>query len=113
LKYGSIKNIKGASQLVGQKAKSQWELYSDEELLAGAERWGLTLEQERQRIRILQSDFRAWPSGLMLYLKREHSNGLEFIGFTLIQLSVVNWLKKGNSVSVDATIKLNEVAVAA
>jgi hypothetical protein len=39
------------------KPKSQWELYTDEELLAGALQHGLSVIQERQRLRIVQSDF--------------------------------------------------------
>ena len=87
---------------MGQKAKAQWALYADSDLQGGAQQYGLTLEQERQRLRIVQSDFRQWPTELLAYLKEKHSGGLEFIGFTLIQRSVVLWLKSGNSVSVDA-----------
>jgi hypothetical protein len=84
------------------KPKSQWELYTDEELLAGALQHGLSVIQERQRLRIVQSDFRSWPSDLLAYLKERHSGGLEFIGFALIQRSVILWLKAGNSVSLVA-----------
>jgi hypothetical protein len=91
---------------MGQKVKAQWELYSDEELVAGAERWGLTVQQERQRIRILQSDFRAWPKALLAYLKAKHSTNLEFVGFTVIQHSVVAWLKEGNIVPVDGSVEM-------
>ena len=98
---------------MGQKAKPQWELYTDEELQAGAERWGLTVQQERQRIRLLQSDYREWPSELLRRLKAQHSTNLEFITFTLIQHSVVVWLKEGHSVPLVAeqSMKL-ELAVA-
>jgi hypothetical protein len=89
-----------------QKAKPQWELYTDEELEAGAERWGLTVQQERQRIRILQSDYREWPSELLACLKEQHSKSLEFITFTIIQNSVVEWLKEGNGVPVNAAVTM-------
>jgi len=95
------------------KPKSQWELYTDEELLAGALQHGLSVIQERQRLRIVQSDFRSWPSDLLTYLKERHSGGLEFIGFTLIQRSVVLWLKAGNSVTTDPLVEMREEAVAA
>lgn len=94
---------------MGQKAKPQWELYTDEELKAGAERWGLTVQQERQRI--LQSDYRQWPTELLARLKKQHSKNLEFITFTLIQHSVVEWLKEGNGVSVDSNITLKGEAI--
>ena len=94
------------------KAKAQWELYTEEELQPGAERWGLTIQQERQRIRLLQSDYRQWPSELMRYLKAQHSTNLEFITFTLIQHSVVAWLKEGNSVPVDAALSMKELIAA-
>jgi hypothetical protein len=97
----------------GAQIVEQWELYTDEELVAGAERWGLTVSQERQRIRILQTDFRQWPLALQKYLREKHSNGLEFIGFTLIQHSVVTWLKQGNGVPVDATVSMRPPVVAA
>jgi hypothetical protein len=82
---------------MGQKAKAQWELYTDEELAGGAQRWGLTLQQERQRLCLLQSDFRQWPTSLLAFLKSKHSSGLEFVGFTVISHSVVAWLKEGNT----------------
>jgi len=94
------------------KPKSQWELYTDEELLAGALQHGLSVIQERQRLRIIQSDFRSWPSDLLTYLKERHSGGLEFIGFTLIQRSVILWLKAGNSVPTNPEIPLKESLVA-
>ena len=102
---------------MGQKAKPQWELYTDEELQGGAERFGLTVAQERQRLRILQSDMlREWPFDLLNFLKARHSNGREFIAFTLITNSVVLWLKQGNSVTVDSTVSMKDdaaIAVAA
>jgi hypothetical protein len=98
---------------VGQKAKPQWELYTDEELQTGAERWGLTVLQERQRIRLLQSDYRQWPSELLAHLKKQHSTNLEFITFTLIQHTVVAWLKDGNGVSVDSSVSMREEALVA
>ena len=98
---------------MGQKAKPQWELYTEEELQAGAERWGLTVQQERQRLRILQSDYRQWPSELLTRLRQQHSTNLEFITFTLVQYSVAAWLKEGNGVSVDAAVSMKlELAVA-
>lgn len=92
--------------------KSQWELYTDEELSAGAVQHGLTVLQERQRLRIVQSDFRGWPSDLLAYLKAKHSGGLEFIGFTMIQRSVIMWLKEGNSVPVNPEVSLKKSFVA-
>lgn len=83
---------------MAQKAKSQWQLYTNQELSAGAKHWGLTIEQERQRLRLVQSDFRLWPSDLLTMLRQKHSGGLELVGFTMIQYSVVNWLKQGNVV---------------
>ena len=85
--------------------KSQWELYTDAELQAGAKRWDLTIQQERQRIRILQTDSQEWPSDLLTYLtqKRYNENNYEY--------GVISWLKQGNSVSVDSSVKLNLVAV--
>lgn len=98
---------------MAQKAKPNWELYTDEELQGGSQRWGLTIEQERQRLRILQSDFRDWPSALLVFLKKRHSGGLEFIGFTLIQHSVVAWLKEGNTVPLDSEVSMKlELAAA-
>ena len=82
---------------MGQKIKEQWELYTDEELAGGAKHWKLTVEQERQRLCLLQSDFRQWPQGLLEYVKERHSSGLELIGQTVITHSIVAWLKEGNS----------------
>ena len=98
---------------MGQKAKPQWELYTDDELVGGAARWSLSVEQERQRLRILQSDFRDWPSELLVFLRKRHSGGLEFIGFTLIQHSVVAWLKEGNTVPLDSEVSMKSELVAA
>jgi hypothetical protein len=98
---------------MGQRVKEQWELYTDEELAGGAERWGLTLQQERQRLRFLQSDYRQWPKSLLAYVKSKHSSGLELIGFTVIQHSIVAWLKEGNSADVlPVPVVPVEVAVA-
>jgi hypothetical protein len=98
---------------VAQKAKPNWELYTDEELVGGSVRWGLTIEQERQRLRILQSDFRDWPSALLTRLKKQHSMNLEFITFTLIQHSVVAWLKEGNTVPLNSEVSMKAEMVAA
>lgn len=97
---------------MGQKAKPQWELYTDEELVGGAQRWSLTVVQERQRLRIIQSDFREWPIELRAFLETRHSSGVELVAFTQIQHSVVTWLKEGNSVSLVAgeSMKLELVA---
>ena len=98
---------------MGQKALAQWALYTDSDLQGGAQHYGLTVEQERQRLRILQSDFRDWPSELLVFLRKRHSGGLEFIGFTLIQHSVVAWLKEGNSVPLDSEVSMKLELVAA
>jgi hypothetical protein len=98
------------------KAKQQWELYTNEELQGGAQKWGLTVEQERQRLRIVQSDFRSWPKELLDFLKAQHSTNLEFVGFTVIQHSVVAWLKAGNTfvvVETAETIVIDEPELAA
>ena len=97
---------------MGQKAKAQWALYSDADLQGGAQHYGLTVEQERQRLRIVQSDFRQWPTELLSFLKDRHDGGLELIGFTLIQRSVIVWLKAGNSVSTDPLVEMREMAEA-
>jgi hypothetical protein len=85
--------------------KSQWELYTDAELQAGADRWGLTVQQERQRIRLIQSNYRLWPSELLAYVQQKHKgSNLEFIGSTQMQNNVVLWLKQGNSIPVSVNV---------
>ena len=96
---------------MGQKASPNWAIYSNEELLEGAKRHGLTVDQERQRMRIVQSGVGEWPTSLRKFIaeqERKHCVGLEFVGFTVYQRIIIEWLKQGNSVSVSESVSMKE-----
>jgi hypothetical protein len=96
---------------MGQRVKANWEFYTDEELKGGAERFGLTVQQERQRMRLVQSDCTQWPLALRRFIteKQKSYNGLEFVGFTVFNKLVIDWLKEGNTVSLDGSVELSPV----
>jgi hypothetical protein len=70
-----------------RKLKPQFTLYSPEQLAPGAKRFGITVEQERKRLQILQSDPNRWPSKLKIYLKETRA-----FGFDSLQQSIVAWI---------------------
>ena len=76
--------------------QDQWQLYTDKELLPGAIRWGLSVIQERERIRILQSNFAGWPAELKKFLRMIPNSdypGVPTSGIDVVQWGVIKWLK--------------------
>jgi len=71
--------------------KETLELYSETELKQGAERYGLTLEQEYQRLRLMRTDDTAqWPVGLKQFIKDRR---FKIISFDNLQSLIIQWLK--------------------
>ena len=71
-------------------------MYSDEELAPGAQRWGLTVAQERERLGFLQSEQSQWPIGLKQVMVRAKSGdypGQPTFSSDIMNWSIVKWLK--------------------
>jgi len=76
--------------------KRQVTTYSDQELSPGAKRWGLTVDQERQRLGFLQSEQGEWPVGLrrtLLSAKAGNYPGVPTFSSDILNWSIVTWLK--------------------
>jgi hypothetical protein len=71
--------------------RPQHEIYTDNELLPGANRNGLTITEERLRLSLLQGSMRNWPKQLINYLKQKHAH--DRFCLDVIQVSVIDWIK--------------------
>src|ERR1700733_8897604 len=77
--------------------KETLELYSETELKQGAERYGLTLEQEYQRLRLMRTDDTAqWPVGLKQFIKDRR---FKIISFNNLKSPIVHGLKSPPSLA--------------
>lgn len=72
--------------------KPQVSLYTDEQLLPGARRFGITVDQERKRLQILQTEEAYWPQTLRRFLRAEQVG----YGFDALQKGIVRWIVEQN-----------------
>ena len=83
----------------------QCDRYSDKELAFGAHQNGLTIPEERQRIRLMQSDFGVWPNDLQKFLRIKP----DAFCFDLMQKGVVSWLKTLRPKGIPAVVPVVEI----
>ncbi len=77
-------------QLLLTILKPNHELYEESVLSMGAKKYGLTNQQERDRIKLLNTDIKKWPKELQRYYM---NNRYKCFGVDSMNKLVVDWLK--------------------